>query len=38
MQKKQILELCARLRIGTYIGEIYPQIQAQSHEEFLINS
>lgn len=36
MQKKQILELCARLRIGTYIGEIYPQIQAQSHEEFLI--
>ena len=31
-----IRSLCSQLRLGSYISEIYPQIQATDNEDFLI--
>jgi DNA replication protein DnaC len=36
MQKEMIRSLCSQLRLGSYISEIYPQIQATDNEDFLI--
>jgi DNA replication protein DnaC len=36
MSKAMIIELCRQLRLGTHIGDSYDDIEAESHEEFLI--
>ena len=36
MSKTLITELCRQLRLGTYIADSYTEVEADSHEEFLI--
>ena len=36
MSKALITELCRQLRLGTYIADSYTEVEADSHEEFLI--
>lgn len=36
MQKEVIRDLCSQLRLGSYISEIYSEIEATDNEDFLI--
>lgn len=37
MQQQLIRDLCKQLRLGSHIAEAYTQIQAKTHEDFLLN-
>jgi DNA replication protein DnaC len=37
MQQQLIRDLCKQLRLGSHIAEAYTEIQAKTHEEFLLN-
>lgn len=34
--QEMILDLCRQLRLGAHIADIYKDIQADTHEEFLL--
>lgn len=34
--QEMILDLCRQLRLGSHIAEFYPDIEADSHEAFLL--
>lgn len=36
MQQELVRELCKALRLGTHLSEVYGQIEADSHEAFLV--